>query len=143
MTQTQPIAPTFTSLREKIAHEKAERLADYARFEAMLRTAYAVAQEAGERHQPSVMQVLENGRVIDTVLDGPCGFAWVTIRPGTSRFARWAVANGHARKSYGGGVQLWVSAFNQSYERKMAAAEALADCLRMAGIKAYASGRLD
>ena len=140
---TQPIAPAFTSLREKIAYEKAERLADYARFESMLRTAYAVAREAGEQVQPPAMQVLDGGRVVDTVLDGPCGFAWVVIRPGTSRFARWAVANGHARKSYGGGVQLWMGGFNQSYTRKLAAAEALADCLRTAGIQAYASGRLD
>lgn len=81
------------------------------------------------------------------VMDGACGFAWVNVRPGTSRFARWLVKTGQARTdSYYGGVTIWAPGgdrYSQSYTRKMAAATAYADVLREAGITAYASGRLD
>lgn len=87
------------------------------------------------------------GEVIDVVMDGVCGFAWVTVRPGTSRFARWLVKEGiGSPDSYRGGVSVREyggDRYSQSYTRKMAAAEAYAAVLREAGIKAYADGRLD
>jgi hypothetical protein len=86
-------------------------------------------------------------RVYEPVMDGACGFAWVTVRPGTSRFARWLVKHGIARSdSYYGGVSVWAPGGDpgsQSYERKMAAATAYAAVLSEAGITAYANGRLD
>ena len=79
--------------------------------------------------------------------DGVCGFAWVNVRPGTSRFARWLIRKGVARTdSYYRGVRIWAPGgdrMSQSYDRKMAAAEAYAAVLRESGITAYASGRLD
>lgn len=79
------------------------------------------------------------------VEDGPCGFAWVNIKPGTSAFAKWLVKNQMARKdSYYGGVTVWVSQFNQSMQKKEAYAYAFAEVLRTKyGFKAYASSRMD
>lgn len=80
------------------------------------------------------------------VADGACGFAWVTIRPGTSRFARFLRREGIGKSDdYRGGTYVWApgSGMSQSYARKMAAARAYAEVLRAAGINAFADGRLD
>ena len=75
--------------------------------------------------------------------EGPCGFAWIVVRPATSAFARYLRAKQLARPAYGGGLQIWVSEYNQSMERKEAHAEAYAAVLRDAGINAYAQSRMD
>lgn len=77
------------------------------------------------------------------VPEGPCGFAWVTLRPGTSRLARYMKKLGIADKAYGGGVQVWVSAFGQSIDRKEAYARAYAQVLQEAGIQASPGSRMD
>lgn len=80
----------------------------------------------------------------EPVAAGVCGFAWVTIFPGNSSFARWLAKEGLARKAYRGGMEIYISAYSQSYERKMAHAQAAAKYLREHGIeKAYSGGRLD
>lgn len=75
--------------------------------------------------------------------EGVCGFAWVNVKPGNSSFARWLVKNDYAMKSYYGGVDIWVREFNQSMERKEAAAAAMARVLSEAGIRAYSMSRMD
>ncbi len=78
------------------------------------------------------------------VADGVCGFAWVVIRPGNSRFANWLKKNGHGRKdSYYGGVTVWISDYNQSMQRKEAHAGAFARVLQEAGINAHSMSRMD
>lgn len=77
------------------------------------------------------------------VADGACGFAWVTVRPGNSPFANWLKKMGFARPAYGGGVSYWVSAYNQSVQKKEAFAEAMAAKLSEYGINAVAGSRLD
>jgi hypothetical protein len=77
------------------------------------------------------------------VMDGVCGFAWITIYPGTGKAARFAKEFYGARKAYRGGVQIWVSAYGQSMTRKEAYAEKFAAVLSAAGIKAYAGSRMD
>ena len=77
------------------------------------------------------------------VLDGVCGFAWVTIHPGTSPAARYAKKMLGVKAAYGGGTQIWVSAYNQSMTRKSAYASAFAAVLSAAGITAYAGERMD
>jgi alpha-beta hydrolase superfamily lysophospholipase len=72
-----------------------------------------------------------------------CGFAWVTLRPANSSFAIWAKKNRDWKPAYGGGMQLWVSAYNQSMKRKEAYATAFANVLYASGIKAYAGSRMD
>lgn len=77
------------------------------------------------------------------VPDGPCGFAWINIKPGNSAAARYAKEKYGARKDYYGGVSIWVHEYNQSMARKEAHAEAFAEVLREAGIKAYGRSRMD
>jgi hypothetical protein len=75
--------------------------------------------------------------------EGMCGFAWVVIRPATSSFARWLRKNNFARTGYTGGLHIWISDHNQSYERKLAHARAMAEVFCDAGFYAYFDGRLD
>ena len=78
------------------------------------------------------------------ISEGLCGFAWVNVKPGNSRFANWLKRHGHARSdSYYGGVTIWISEHGQSYERKVKHAGVLAAVLREGGIEAHAADRLD
>lgn len=74
--------------------------------------------------------------------EGVCGFAWVETK-GTTSFARQAVKAGIFRKSYSGGVSLWVSGYGQSMQRKEAYADAYAEVLSKSGVSAYAGSRMD
>jgi hypothetical protein len=125
--------------------------------EAEWRTLYNSALEAGQAAgasfdcQPMIVgsPTTALGSDIDYtketyfVPDGPCGFAWINICPGTSSFARWLVKNGVARKAYDGGVNINIRKFGQSMERKEACARAATEIFRAAGITAYAGSRLD
>jgi len=116
--------------------------------------AVAAGRAAGQGIRPTPMVVTEHANPFNDnsavknswyVSEGACGFAWVTVRPGNSSFARWLVKNGHARAAYGGGVQIWISDYNQSVDRKYAHASAMAKVLReKTGIDTiYADSRLD
>jgi hypothetical protein len=114
--------------------------------------AHAAGMAAGEAARPTPMVVTEHRNPLDDsspvirtyapVMSGVCGFAWVTVRPATSSFARYLKARGH-RRGYEGGIQIWVGEFGQSMERKEAYARAFAAVLREAGITAYAASRMD
>lgn len=97
--------------------------------------------------------------------EGPCGFAWVTIRPATSALARYIRRHEmapedrlypdpawHARcdsqggswhRSSGGGYEFWVWSGGQSVARKEAYAQAYARVLTEAGWPATYGSRLD
>jgi hypothetical protein len=114
--------------------------------------AHAAGIEAANACTPTPMVVAQHENPLDDsspvekrwlVPQGVCGFAWITLKPGTSRAARYAKAHLGARKAYHGGVSIWVHQFNQSYELKTAYASAFVQVLRDAGIDAYADGRLD
>ena len=77
------------------------------------------------------------------VNDGVCGFASVIIKPANSKFAKFLVANGLARKAYAGGVSMSIRDFNQSLTKKEAYAEGFAKVLRDNGINAWAESRMD
>jgi hypothetical protein len=139
---------TYGSLREKISAEKAIRKERYAMFE----RAYALAHEAGTRAgeacnpRPMVVTYTDRNGVVqkEFVADGVCGFAWIRIRPANSSFALWLKKTGKVSgRAYGGGVDIWVSQFDQSCQRKEAYARAFADVLNANGIKASAQSRLD
>lgn len=122
-------------------------------FESVFTEARIAAVEAGLKCRPVPMVVQERINALDDksavkqewfVDDGVCGFAWVKIRPGNSSFARWLVKNGKARSAYTGGVDIWVSEFGQSMQRKEAFAVAMAKVFReKLGVNAYADSRLD
>lgn len=84
--------------------------------------------------------------------EGVCGFAWVEFK-GNTKFARTVkeMFQGSERNGvvmygngYPSGKQLWITAFNQSYDRKSAMAGKMAQVLRERGYAdVYAGGRLD
>lgn len=135
----------YGSLREKIAAEKAERLARYDEYERIWTEAVTAGLQAGYDVVPTPMVV--RGYESTPVMDGMCGFAWVSVRPGNSAFARWLVKTGRGRSAYGGGIQVWISAHSQSYTRKHAHASAMVDVFRseplLSGVRFFADGRLD
>ena len=143
----------YGSLREKIAAEKIERKARYAKFEAAYNKAAEAGRAAGEACKPRAMIVTQHANPMDDrspavqrwyEAEGACGFAWVKVTPGNTSFAKWLVKQKLARAGYYGGVEINIAAFGQSIERKLACASAMADVLRAElGVKAYADSRLD
>jgi hypothetical protein len=125
-----------------------------AQFAAVYAKAVAAGMAAGNGSSPTPMIVGEPTTFLGSdinyakpfyyVADGACGFAWVTLRPATSSFARWLKKTGKARVAYGGGMQIWVSEFGQSMARKEAYADAMAATFRSElGVEAYAGSRMD
>jgi hypothetical protein len=119
---------------------------------------FAAAERAGRvacgAARPTPMIVTERMNPLDDaspvkrawhVPEGVCGFAWITIRPGTSAAARYAVKRCGAKRAYGGGVSIWLGfeAGGMFLERKEAYAGAYAGVLRAAGIRAYSESRID
>ena len=103
------------------------------------RTAHAAGTAAATAAVPEPMHIAGYA----PVTEGVCGFAWITIRPGTSHAARYAKRVLRARAGYHGGMEIWVSGYGQSMTRKEAYAEAFATTLRAAGIEATAGSRMD
>lgn len=78
------------------------------------------------------------------VADGVCGFAWINVRPATSRFAKWLKSqNIGSTDSYYGGITIWISEFGQSMQKKETYARAYAEVLRKHGFKAHMMSRMD
>lgn len=127
----------------------------------LMREAHEAGMKAGRSVGVAPMVVSKHANPLDDsspvekawiVPDGPCGFAWVTIRPANSRAAKVMASmftgktgGGHAKRNeYEGGMMLWVWEFNQSLTRKEAYAYAFAKHLTDAGIpKVYAGSRMD
>ena len=128
--------------------------ASAAQFAAIYAKAVAAGMAAGNGSKPVAMVVGSPttflGSDIDPskpswfVADGVCGFAWVTVSPGNSSFAKWLSKNVGARKGYYGGVEVSCREFGQSMQRKEAYANAMAETFRAElGVKAYANSRMD
>jgi hypothetical protein len=123
-----------------------------AAHEKLYQLAHTAGLAAAERTKPTPMVVQEHANVFDDnspvvqsyhVPQGPCGFAWIIVRPGTCSFARWLRKTGRGEKAYHGGMQVWVSGFDQSIQLKEAYAEAFARVLQDNSVNAYAQSRLD
>lgn len=121
--------------------------------EAIYREALEAGQKAAEACTPIPMVVgtptsffgndIDYTKPTYYVADGVCGFAWVNIVPGNSKLANWLKKQGLARKSYYGGVDIWISDYNQSMQKKEAHARAMAQVFREHGFKAYPMSRMD
>ena len=139
----------FASLKEKIAAEKVARAAKHESFAALYAKAQAVGFQAGETTKPRPMGIVEcdaMGRPIGPAhieYEGMCGFASVIVRHANKGFGHWLITTGLARKSYYGGAEIWIHSHNQSYERKVAHANAMVKLMPDAGIEAHVSSRLD
>lgn len=119
---------------------------------------YARAHEAGmaalEAARPTPMYVVQRANPFDDsspivrryapVEGGTCGFASVVVHPGNGSFARRMRAAGRGSAEYGGGYMVkWVREGGQSLTRKEAYAQAFAEVLREAGVRAFAQSRMD
>lgn len=106
--------------------------------------AHLAGVEAGNRCNPKAMyvaDVIHKGRNY-VCFDGVCGFAWVRIK-GNTPFGRWCKSEAIARKLYTGGLQIRVTQYGQSMERKLAYATAFASVLANNNVWAIAESRLD
>lgn len=117
------------------------------------------AIKAGMENKPTPIAVVSAGLddkpLADAkpsiIMEGLCGYAWVTIRPARGAFVKFMKSIDKGRNGYYGGYEISTNVieretgvnFGQSYERKMAAAEAFAATLQTWGINAVAEGRLD
>lgn len=108
-------------------------------FKALWNKAKHEGLKAGKIHNPTPMNLIEvglNDRPLENarqyhVPEGLCGFAWLIVRKGNSKFANWLKKNQLGNKdSYHGGVRVWISEHGQSYERKCKHAESMQLCLR-------------
>ena len=84
------------------------------------------------------------------VEDGVCGFAWVSVYPankGNTKLGKeerkLLETAGFRKNDYDRCHQLWVSAYNQSMQKKEAYAIAFSKILNENGITSYASSRMD
>jgi len=77
------------------------------------------------------------------IMDGLCGFAWVTISPARGAFVNYLKSRQVGSKGYYGGYEIWVREFGQSVDRKAAFAGAFRDVLQKYGISASVGSRLD
>ena len=115
-------------------------LTDHDNWSAIWDKACKAGSEAAEAKEPQMISIKGEPNYSFPI----CGFAWVNIKPGNSRFAKWLVACDLASKdSYEGGVTFRVHQYDQSYDKKYAYAQGVASVLREAGIRASYNGRLD
>ena len=110
-------------------------------FKVIHAKAHAEGMKAGRDALPEPM-ALTDGINNYYVPEGACGFAWVQFA-GNTAWGKWAKAQGIASPAYPKGLQVWVSEFNQSVDRKGAYALAYAKVLNDHGIEAMAQSRLD
>jgi hypothetical protein len=94
--------------------------------------------------------VIDKTKPMYYVEDGACGFAWVNVYPankGNTRLGKeeraLLEANGFRKNEYEKCYQLWISAYNQSIQKKEAYASAFANVLQNNGIRAYSGSRMD
>ena len=115
-----------------------------AQVDALIDRAHAAGMSAGTHSTPDPMGVRDSRTGQTWVVEGgPCGFAWVNVRPGTSQVAKRLRERKIGDKAYEGGVSVWVMHFHQSMARKEAYAYAFAKVLNDAGITASVGSRMD
>jgi hypothetical protein len=134
----------YSSLKEKIAAEKAERAQRYETYLKLYNDAQVAGYAAGDHMTPKPMGVVDpaNG-VAYLVNEGLCGFASVMVKGANKGFGHWLIKTGKARKAYYGGAELWIGAHGQSYERKTVHANAMVHVLREGGVDCWVWNRLD
>jgi len=129
-------------------------------FEMICNEATAAGKSAVEKLQVVPMIVGQETSLFSNVIDrtkptyyvedGVCGFAWCSVYPinkGNTRAGKeerkLLERFGFRKNDYEKTYQLWISAYNQSMQKKETYARAFAEVLRANGIKAYAGSRMD
>jgi hypothetical protein len=132
----------YSTLREKIAAESTQRRERNATFENYWRDANLEAHMAVQHLEVRPMSVTDGTRVYH-VADGVCGFAYITVRPATSAFARWLKAKGFGHKAYHGGWEVSVPQYGQCMQRKELHASVVAEYFTARGIAVGSYSRMD
>jgi hypothetical protein len=136
----------------KIKASGAERNARNAKWAKIHAEAHEAGMRAANEAKPVPMVVEQHANQLDdsspvvqrwVVEGGPCGFAWVVVRPGNCSFALWAKKHARADKHYYGGVSIWCPLNTQSMAIKEAYCRAYANILKFYGINAHMGSRLD
>ena len=105
--------------------------------------ALAEGIQAGKEAIPEPMEVIGKNEYY-FVDAGPCGFAWLEIRPARGGLVTYLKKSGQGYYSeYNRCYMFPIHAFNQSLTRKEAMAEAMAEHLRKCGYNVYAGSRMD
>jgi hypothetical protein len=157
-------------VKDKIRESSALRQVEQAKWADLLVRAEAAGKAAGASVTPTPMVVVQRANPFDDnsaivkqyapVMDGACGFAWVSFRPAAGgegrRFINWLKAAKHSvrvvepcievRPDYPTGYSYWISDYNQSLTRKGAHADAFAHVINEAGIEGltvYSQDRMD
>lgn len=138
---------------EMIKAKSEERTARNLKHSALLQEAAEAGSRAGLAVTPTPMVVEQHANPADdgspvtkswVCEGGICGFGSVRVRPANCSFALWAVKEGRAEVShYSGGITFRSPFSTQSYEIHNAWANAFAEVLNRAGIKAYNDSRID
>ena len=145
-------SPNLTLKGSAMRHNDYVKLCDEIAIDSIFYSAHNAGNAAVTQTAVTPMIVSQHANPLDDgsetikqwyVEDGVCGFASVIIKPANSKFAKFLVANGLARKAYGGGVSMSIRDFNQSLTKKEAYAEGFAKVLRDNGINAWAESRMD
>lgn len=135
-------AESRQQFKAMITQKAVEREGRSMEFAALWHKACEAGRAAAQEKKPQMVVAVD----VSGLTSSPfpiCGFSWVHVSPGNCPFANWLKKKGYARAAYSGGVEVWIGDYNQSYDMKMAHADAAAAVLRDAGIKAYGGGRLD
>jgi hypothetical protein len=112
-------------------------------FQAIWDEAVKAGREAVENMAVSPAIHLSDGNQIPEG-HGPCGFAWLILKDARKGFAKWAKEKGIGRAdSYYGGINVWISDYNQSMNKKETFAYAVAGVLSKHGIDARPMSRMD
>lgn len=113
-------------------------------IEYVVNRAHMAGIEAADIAVPKVFHIVDSeNKVLDTLEDGLCGFAWVTIRPNRGPLVAWLKKKGYGDAGHAGGFVIWINRYNQSQTRKYAYAKAFAEVLNLKGFNAVAGTRLD
>jgi hypothetical protein len=110
-------------------------------YQAVYNKAHAEGMKAGQSVEVTPMVVSGMG-MREVVEGGVCGFAWVNIS-GRTGFAKWAKAQGIARRAYEGGFNISVMEFGQSMSRKVAYTREFAKVLSAEGLMVSMGSRMD
>ena len=138
--------------KEREARPKAPRFSK-AELRSIFTEARAKATQAAKEAVCTPMVVQQRESPLDdssrvtkewVVPDGPCGFAWVEIRPGNSSAANYAKKHNLGRYcDYYKAVLVSPDLMTQSITRKESWARAFASVLCAHGINAHVGSRLD
>lgn len=129
-------AAFFQMVREK----SAQRAADKSALTALVSDAYNHAHSAGiaagiaSKVEPIGFvtgMTCPSDRELHYISSGICGFAWVDVKGARGLIRSALIDAGFSESAYKGGLSMWVGAFDQSYDRKSAYADAFALSFRL------------